>query len=227
MAPKRAAPATSSATAAKKKKAVAKGKQRAVTASLIDDEAEVSEGAPVSEQEIRHTENIDTIASLKKNQRNYRIRVALHHSEYKDSVPTRRGPSSVLNAVFFDSTGYLNCTAWGDRAKSMDAMLARNKLYEIFNAALKPANAYQNLGTLSATVDNGTIFKHVSGPVPEQPQRNELSIQQCYTADALKLHDLQQNIALQWTEIQAKTSRKGHPHNYDRLTSLTLPWTTE
>ena len=73
--------------------------------------------------------------------------------EYKPSVQTRKGPNRVLNAVLFDNTGYLNLTAWGDRADSINATLTTNKLYEIYNAALTPANKFQNLGALSASVD--------------------------------------------------------------------------
>lgn len=205
---KRNAAATGKHTHAKKLKTKANGKQRATTISMIEHEAEEDE-AP--EQDLQHAQAIDTIASLRKGQRNYRIRVAVFSMEYKPSVQTRRGPNRVFNAVLFDNTGYLNLTAWGDRADSMNATLTENKLYEIYNAALAPANNFQNLGTLSASVDNGTFVKPIAGRVPEPPRREELSIEQCYTADTLKLHDLQQSIALQWTELQDKTTLKGEP----------------
>ena len=205
---KRNAAATGKHTHAKKLKTKANGKQRATTISMIEHEAEEDE-AP--EQDLQHAQAIDTSASLRKGQRNYRIRVAVFSMEYKPSVQTRRGPNRVLNAVLFDNTGYLNLTAWGDRADSMNATLTENKLYEIYNAALAPANKFQNLGTLSASVDNGTFFKPIAGRLPQPPRRAELSIEQCYTADTLKLHDLQQSIALQWTELQDKTTLKGEP----------------
>ena len=98
--------------------------------------------------------------------------------EYKPSVQTRKGPNRVLNAVLYDNTGYLNLTAWGDRADSINATLTENKMYEIYNAALAPANKFQNLGTLSASVDNGTILKPIAGSVPELPRtsRHDISV---------------------------------------------------
>ena len=205
---KRNAAATAKTTPAKKLKSKANGKQRATTKSMIEDEAVVDE---TPEQDSQHAQGIDTVASLTKGKRNYRVRVAMFSKEYKPSVQTRKGPNRVLNAVLYDNTGYLNLTAWGDRADSTNATLTENQMYEIYNAALAPANKFQNLGNLSASVDNGTFLKPIAGRVPEPPRREELSIEQCYTADTLKLHDLQQSIALQWTELQDKTTLKGEP----------------
>ena len=66
---------------------------------------------------------VDSVASLIKGRRNYRLHVALYSTEFKDSIHTKKGPNSVLNAVFYDNTGYLNFTAWGSRAQSMNATL--------------------------------------------------------------------------------------------------------
>ena len=122
---KRNNPATAKTTPAKKLKSKAKGKQRATTISMIEHEAQEDK---TPEQDSQHAQGIDTVASLRKGQRNYRIRVAVFSMEYKPSVQTRKGPNRVLNAVLYDNTGYLNLTAWGDRADSMNATLTENKL---------------------------------------------------------------------------------------------------
>ena len=206
MPPKRPPPSTAKSTPAKKLKRSAKGKQRAEAKAMIEGEAEEGEA---SEEDLTQAQGVDNVASLRKGMRNYRLHVALFSIEYKDTVQTRKGPNSVLNAVFFDNTGYLNFTVWGDRARSMNLTLAKQQLYEMYNALLKPATTFQNLGTLSASVDNGTILKPIDGPVPDPPTRTELNIEECFTANTLKLHDLEQSIALQWTEVQEKTTQKG------------------
>ena len=211
--PKRNPPSGRKSTPAKKQKRSAKGKQRAAAQSVIDREAA---GGETSEEDLTHVEEdfmpeprVDSVASLIKGRRNYRLHVALYSTEFKDSVHTKKGPNSVLNAVFYDNTGYLNFTAWGSRAQSMNATLVKKQLYEMYNAMLKPANTFQNLGTLSASVDNNTILKPIAGPVPDPPRRTELDIAQCFIAETLKLHDLTNSIALQWTEVQSKITQKG------------------
>ena len=113
---------------------------------MIEHEAEEDE---TPEQGLQHAQGIDTVASLRKGQRNYRIRVAVFSMEYKPSVQTRKGPNRVLNAVLYDNTGYLNLTAWGDRADSMNAMLTENKLYEIYNTAKRKETAQENNGMVN------------------------------------------------------------------------------
>ena len=211
--PKRNPPSGRKSTPAKKQKRSAKGKQRAAAQPVIDREAAEGE---TSEEDLTHVEEdfmpeprVDSVASLIKGRRNYRLHVALYSTEFKDSVHTKKGKNSVLNAVFYDNTGYLNFTAWGSRAQSMNATLVKKQLYEMYNAMLKPANTFQNLGTLSASVDNNTILKPIAGPVPDPPRRTELNIAQCFIAETLKLHDLTDSIALQWTEVQSKVTQKG------------------
>ena len=81
--------------------------------------------------------NIHTIASLRKGQRTYRIRVGLKSKDYRKGVPTKRGPTNVLDATCYDSTGFILFTFWGGRADSMNAALCKDKAFEISNALLK------------------------------------------------------------------------------------------
>ena len=84
-----------------------------------------------------------------------------------------------------------------------------NAALELASAGLKPANAYQSLGTLCATVSNGTVCKPVSGTVPQQPVSTKLDVHHCYHADPRKLHDLAECIALEWTETMNQQTTKG------------------
>ena len=66
--------------------------------------------------------NINTVASLTKGQRNYRIRIAIKYTDFRP-IQTKKGPTNVLDAMCYDSTGFILFTFWGGRADSMQGAL--------------------------------------------------------------------------------------------------------
>ena len=54
------------------------------------------------------------VSALSAGKTRWRVRISLHSKELR-SVTTKKGPTHVLNATFFDASGFIKLVWWGDR----------------------------------------------------------------------------------------------------------------
>ena len=203
---KRNAAATGKHTHAKKLKTKANGKQRATTISMIEHEAEEDE-AP--EQDSQHAQGIDTVASLKGPQLPHTRGGVWHGVQAFCPDPKRSKPCA---QCVLSTTRGLD-TAWGDRADSMNATLTENKLYEIYNAALAPANNFKTWAPSVRLLTTAFVANRWSRPRAAASRRTE---HQCYTADTLNCTTCSKASHSMGTAGQDHVERRTHKITVDR-----------
>lgn len=151
------------------------------------------------------------VSALSAGKTRWRVRISLHSKELR-SVTTKKGPTHVLNATFFDASGFIKLVWWGDRAVTRDNDLAADTLYELANAQLEAADAYQTLGDLSARVDFTTTFRSLGASgaaLPDCPALDFVDVESLLTADTLGKYNLGPSVVVEYSDAETVQYRDG------------------